>query len=389
MDLTLCLTHACNLRCRYCYAGPKFPRRMEWETARKAIGFAMENTAEQARLSGREAKCQIGFFGGEPLLEWDTLRRATEHALALAETAGVRLVPTVTTNMTLLDAPKAEWLRERGFHVGLSLDGNAAMHDTLRRTAGGAPSHARCAPALEFYKGPEAAGEVIVVLDPENISFLADSFEWLVEKDIRRVSFNPNHTAHWNDAALAEWRAQYARVAEIYVETYRRGTPWHVNVLDGKIRVRINGGYRPCDRCGFGETEVAVSAAGWFYPCERLVGDDTDAALRIGHVDSGFDAAARGRILANRGNTVAECATCPASDRCANWCGCVNYAATGFINRVPGLVCFHEKLCIETADRAAAILFGERNPAFLAKYYGRFLRNEWPEAAPVAENDIS
>ena len=41
-----------------------------------------------------------------------------------------------------------------------------------------------------------------------------------------------------------------------------------------------------------------------------------------------------------------ECASCQVRERCVNWCGCGNYAGSGMINRVPGIVCHHERLSI-------------------------------------------
>jgi uncharacterized protein len=370
MDVTLCLTHACNLRCDYCYAGPKSARRMSWDTARRALDFAFAHTLEQAGQTRRGPECQLGFFGGEPLLEWDLLDKATGHAISEAGRLGIRLKRTLTTNMTLLGEKEAAWLLENRFHVGLSLDGNRAMHDTLRRTAGGGPSHELCARALRFYRGPDANGEVIIVVDPRTVSLLAESVAWLISEDIRRISLNPNFTAAWDRTALEIWDDAYTRIGDSHIASFRQNRAVSINIFDGKIRARINGGYRPCDRCGFGENEIAVSAAGYFYPCERLVGDDTSEELRIGHISGGFYPAARRRILADRGSHVTECATCALRERCVNWCSCVNYASTGFINRVPGIVCHHEKQSIAAADRVGAILFAEKNPAFLHTFYG-------------------
>ena len=369
MDVTLCLTHACNLRCAYCYAGPKSGRHMSWDTVCRALDFTFARTLEQAAMSNKQAVCQLGFFGGEPLLAWDMLVRATTRAMIASEHHGVRIQYTVTTNMTLLDDNKAGWLRDNNFHVGLSLDGKREMHDTLRRTATGGPSHDICARALDFFRGPDANGEVIVVVDPQNVGMLAESIAWLIERNMRRISINPNFTADWDAAALGLWHDAYMRIGDLYVASFRRDHPVNINVLDDKISTRVNGGYRPCDRCGFGANETAVSAAGNFYPCERLVGDDTNGGLRIGNVRDGFDPAARQRLLAARGNETLECATCEARGRCMNWCGCVNYASTGFINRVPGIVCHHERMAIAAADRAGQILFADNNPAFLRTFY--------------------
>jgi uncharacterized protein len=369
MDFTLCLTHDCNLRCAYCYAGPKSGRRMTWDTARRAIDFCFDQTLRHADLVGGPPKAQIGYFGGEPLLEWRLLMRSAEYAARQAIRSGIDLKKTVTTNMTLLDATKAAWLKAHGFYLGLSLDGNAAMHDTLRRRADGAGSHADAAKALRFFRGPDQKAEVIVVVDPRNVAHLADAVEWLLAHDALNIALNPNFYRAWPKPALTAWRRACERVGDLYIQMYRRATPVRINVLDGKIKARIKGGYAACDRCGFGEREIAVAASGNIYPCERLVGDDTNAEMRIGNVFDGFDAAKRQSVLACRGNTLAECEDCSARDRCMNWCGCINYATTGAANRVDGIVCHHERMAIAVADRVGATLFAERNPAFLRNFY--------------------
>jgi uncharacterized protein len=369
MDFTLCLTHACNLQCDYCYAGPKSARHMTWEVAKRAIDFGLEHTVKRAPLTPGDPKAQLGYFGGEPLLEWPLLQRSAEYTIAEAARLGMKLKKTVTTNMTLLDEAKVKWFRDSGFYLGLSLDGNAAMHDALRRFPDGSGSHAACAEALRFFRGPAAYAEVIVVVDPRNVAHLADSVEWLIAGDIRNISLNPNFYIDWPEPALEAWRLAYERIADLYLSCYRKGAPVRVNVIDGKIRVRVKDGYAACDKCGFGDNEIAIAPSGNIYPCERIVADDTNEELRLGNVFSGFDAAKRSRIVSCRGNTEPECADCPVKDRCMNWCSCINVATTGAINRVDGIVCFHERMAIPVADRVGAALYAESNPAFLAKFY--------------------
>ena len=234
MDFTLCLTHACNLRCAYCYAGEKHAVRMRWETARKAVDFSLGQTLKHAAAKGRAPAAQLGFFGGEPLLEWKLLQDATRHASEEAGRLGIPLKKTVTTNMTLLDEAKAAWLMENHFWVGLSLDGNAAMHDTLRVDSHGCGSHAKCMAALAYYRGSQANGEVIVVIDPRNVAHLAESVEWLIAEDIRNIALNPNFMIDWPDPALHVWRAAYERIADLYANSYRQAQPVRINVSMAK-----------------------------------------------------------------------------------------------------------------------------------------------------------
>ena len=62
----LIVTHACNLACRYCFVHQE-PSRMTYETAKEAAQFLADNAKEAGGVPG------INFFGGEPLLMWDSI----------------------------------------------------------------------------------------------------------------------------------------------------------------------------------------------------------------------------------------------------------------------------------------------------------------------------
>ena len=69
MHLTLHLTGACNFRCRYCYASPHAGGDMSLETAKAAIGLALNDRQTSGQSLG------IIFLGGEPLLRRNLIDR--------------------------------------------------------------------------------------------------------------------------------------------------------------------------------------------------------------------------------------------------------------------------------------------------------------------------
>jgi uncharacterized protein len=339
-------------------------------TAERAIDFGLAQAAAQG---GPDAAphLTLGFFGGEPLMAFDLLQWAHRTAADRARERRVALDFTLTTNLTLLDAHTADWLLARDYALGLSLDGNAAMHDTFRVYPDGRGSHADCLRGLDRIAGRGARAEIICVVHPATLPHLADSVEWLAARFGFKIALNPDFSADWTEAALEDMRRQYLRIGDFYLARFLGGRPLSVNVIDGKIRTHLQGGYRACDRCSMGEREVAVAVSGNLYPCARLVGDDDKADVRIGTVAQGYDSAALLRLLARRGNRNPACGACPLKPRCMNWCGCVNYVTSGGdIGRVGAFTCWHEKLVIEIADRIAGALWDARNPAFLAKFYG-------------------
>ena len=361
MDITLGLTHDCNLGCTYCYAGEKRRAAMSRETVEFALSLARRHT-------GPGKKVQLSFFGGEPLLEWDTLCWATERARDAAQEDGFVLQPTVTTNATLLTPERARWLADAGFAVGISIDGDRESHDATRRYRGGKSSFDAVLAGIHAALPLMPNLETILVVDPANVEGVERSTRFLAGEGVRCISLNPNFYTEWSDDQGKVWDREYTRVADFFVERFRAGEDLYINYIDGKIITRLKGGFACGDRCDFGEHEVAVAPSGRMYPCERLVGVDT-GEVSIGHVATGFDEEQRQPLLSCRGNTNPECLTCAVKTRCVNWCGCINYATTGHIDRVAGDLCFHEQLCIREADRAAELLWSEQNPLFLRKYY--------------------
>lgn len=357
MNLTLVLTHACNLRCSYCYAGTPRAAAMSAETAEQALAFA---------FASDESPHQLGFFGGEPLLEWSLLQSVTAAA---DQMVGPELVKTVTTNATLLSEERATWLAAQEFYAGLSIDGNAAMQDATRRKGDGSSSHAAAMAGLRAAQQAGLRHQVIMVVDPTNVQHTAASVAYLAEQGVRRLSLNPNFYTAWSDADVAIFDEQYAAVADLMLASFRAGDPIDVTVLGSKIITRLKNGYACGDRCGFGQHEIAVAPSGRIYPCERLVGEDQEHALCIGTVADGFDETKRFAMLTRKGNHDPECTDCAHQARCMNWCGCINYGTSGDIDSTGAFVCHHEQTLIREADRIADLLFNEGNPHFIETFY--------------------
>lgn len=376
MDLTLSLTHRCNLACTYCYAGPVMARTMTWEVAERAIDIAV---SKSTRLM------QLAFFGGEPLLAWDLLTRAVEYARSRTDDAGLRLLPTITTNATLLTEERVRWLSDNGFRVAVSIDGNRAMHDATRPNHAGRSTFDAVRAGLERALRVYENLEIIAVVDPANVRHVADGVRFLADEvGVPRISLNPNFSGAWTEDDRAAWREGYQQVAAFYVERFRAGRPVDISFINSKIITRLKNGFECVDRCTFGEGELAVAPSGRVYPCERLIGDDTNDEMCIGDITQGLDDDRRRQLASGRGNSEPECVSCAVRERCMSWCGCINYSTTGNIDRPHALLCFHEKLTIEIADGVAATLFAEGNAAFFQKFYYTDVTAPAPCPTPAA-----
>ncbi len=188
-SVMLMTTYECQLRCDYCRVD-RGPRRMDERTARRGADLLLSSSARRLILN---------FFGGEPLLEWDLVRRT---ALYARERRGARpLRINLTTNGLLLDDEKIAFLKSVDGYVHLSLDGAAAAN--FARLRGTGPGAQRAMEAS--LRRLEASGlpyHVNAVVDPARAARFDEDLLSLEALGARRIQFGYRVGVLWSASAL-------------------------------------------------------------------------------------------------------------------------------------------------------------------------------------------
>jgi len=335
---------------------------MSWDVARRAIDLLFDQPPT-------EPAPQIGFFGGEPLLELPLLKQCVAYAEAKRAETGRSFRLAITTNGLYVDDALAAWLKSKAVEPMLSFDGVQRAQDAGRRFAGGESSFADTQAAMAVLQRHFPDLAVCAVVTPENVEYLPSSIDFFVDSGIRGLSLNPNFFAQWDEEQLDLWRRGYDHAAERFEDEFRSGRVLHVGFITAKIVTHLKGGYDPADCCDFGKKEIAVAPSGNIYPCQRMVGEDTGELGLMGDVFSGLNGKACSELADARQVTGLDCQGCDHRRRCRNWCSCVNHRLTGRFDHTGPLVCLHERMAIEVADRAASRLFEEKNKTFMETFY--------------------
>lgn len=127
--LVIGITENCNMRCRYCvYGGHYIYERthknikMDFSTIKRCIDYFYDfPTVENQRI--------INFYGGEPFLAFEDIKRAVEYV----SDKGEEPLYYITTNGTLLSYDIIKWIIDnKNVHLFISLAGVPEMHDDLR-----------------------------------------------------------------------------------------------------------------------------------------------------------------------------------------------------------------------------------------------------------------
>lgn len=340
MKYTLGITQACNLNCDYCYVN-KHPSRMSYSTAERVVDLMYMLTPPGEQMN-------IGFFGGEPLLEFDLLKDITALIVLHPQYPHHEVLLDVVTNGTIFSDSIVMFLKQHSFTYCLSCDGPPEVQDVFRHFPDGSGSSHLVEASLKRARQLLPAVLVNAVYHPQTLQNLPQVVQYFSSLGLRQIYLNPDFTAPWTRQHATALAYVYQKIADLYIDYYLQGDPHYISLIDAKITVILRGGYQPDEKCQMGKKDFSFGPSGNIYLCERLIQDDSGGPHCIGNVTTGLDWDAA-RCKGNSQAINAECLTCGFLDYCSNWCGCTNYFSSGHYNRVGAFLCAAEKAAIQAA----------------------------------------
>jgi len=316
-----------------------------------------------------DGSCGVVFFGGEPLLHKNLIRRLVAHGRELEKRRAGRFHFKVTTNGLLLDEDFLDFSVRNDLLIAMSFDGVREAHDRHRRLPDGSGTFDVLLERLKLLLSVRPYASVLMVVNPDTAPHLAESVSFLLDLGCRYLIVSLNYAADWREADFRALARQYRRLGSLYVKWTREERKFYLSPFEVKLSSHINRHCYRKERCELAERQISVDPRGFLFPCVQFTAVGPDSQWCIGNVFDGMDEAARRRIHDESEQEKEACRTCAVSDRCNNTCGCLNWQTTGTVNRVSPALCRHERILIPIADRVGKTLYRERSPLFLHKHY--------------------
>ncbi len=348
--MCLHIAHDCNLRCRYCFASTGgfggARKLMPLDVAQKAIDMLI-------RLSEGRRNLEVDFFGGEPLMNFDVVRKTVSYARSLEKAAGKNFRFTLTTNGVGLNDEITAYINREMANVVLSLDGRKEVNDAMRPTAGGRGSYDVIVPKYQQLVQTRGSKEYYVrgTYTRNNLDFDRDVLA-LYGLGFGQISVEPVVGPQTDDYSirnedLAAIEESYTRLME---EMRKRRKTGKGSFNFFHFMLDLEGG--PCaikrlKGCGSGNEYLAVTPDGELYPCHQFVGN---TAFLMGTVDDGIthrdikEDFTRANLLEKL-----ECQNCWAKFHCSGGCNANNYSFNGDIRKPHKLSCDLERTRLECA----------------------------------------
>ena len=189
MKYSLCITLRCNLSCGYCYLIKK-NSTMPLQTAREIIDFIFKKNPPGEKL-------HISLSGGEPLLEFDLVKKITgiieNHPFYDREKVEISVV----TNGTVLSPETEKYLLDHKMRLCISCDGPSQVHDIFRSFPNGEGSASVIEKTLVHAKEFFPDISVHAVYHPRTLQYLPLVVEYFSSIGIRQIHLSPDLSALW------------------------------------------------------------------------------------------------------------------------------------------------------------------------------------------------
>ena len=353
--MCLHVAHDCNMRCKYCFGdeGAFSGDRglLSFETGKKAIDFLFVN-------SGSRRNLEIDFFGGEPLMNFDVVKKLVEYGRKKEPEFNKNIRFTITTNGMLLDEEKEKYINENMDNVILSIDGRKEVNDRMRKTINGLGTYDKIIDNYKRFTGNrDGLYYVRGTFTGYNLDFVED-VKHLAKLGFENISMEPVVTDETRDYVIKEEHIpkileEYDKLAELFLDYAKEGKEFaffhfNMDLNQGPCVIkRVSG-------CGAGTEYVAVSPEGDIYPCHQFVGEEE---FKLGNLSEKefhnkfYDKFNQAHIY-----NKPECLNCWAKFYCSGGCHANAYHANNDMRKPYHIGCELERKRVECSIGIQAVI---------------------------------
>jgi uncharacterized protein len=315
-SMTLALTEQCNLRCKYCGYMSKYldnsyiQKEMSKDIAFRAIDILMENSYESEL-------CNVGFYGGEPLLRLDLIKECVTY---IKEKYPFRKPSyNIVTNAVLLNENVADFLIENDIKINISLDGPTEKLNKYRVFGNGESSFDKVFENIQtlYNKNPQYFRESVtynvVVFNGPNKE-LYDAIDRLWKSNVNIIDLVPteyfSHVRDESDKHIQKEKMDIKSYDFAYENMLKNMKKYYNSFcVETNSNTILPGGF-----CIPGVRKNLVTTDGKIIICEKV--DESKEVFEIGDVYSGIDLKKVERLIQHTLKSVDKCKKCWAAKFC-------------------------------------------------------------------------
>lgn len=384
-QLILDVTEDCNFRCGYCTFSGNYvhyrnhsKKYMKFDIAKKAIDYYFSLIAEGKRYNPLRQPV-VSFYGGEPLLNFKLIKKCIEYIEGTYASHKARY--NFTTNGSLLDKEKTDWLMKRDCHILITICGPKEEHDRLRVYKDGKGTFEdimeNIRPLMKEYHNKLGS---IAIFDLKTDLFKLDEFfnrqdipKLILSSSVAKVE-GCKYFEQFSETDELIFNKQSLWARKCYMnnlknrETSTRSSFFDVTfgdsfaaIITDPASLTLNDPITQYSGACLPGKKLLVDVDGDFHICERL-----NRNFSIGNVEKGLDFGKIGKILEDYIQCLNKCPACSMKRMCER---CYVNLSAGKEFMYTSHSCQNQELH-KTRLLANAFTLAETNPKIIEKSLG-------------------
>lgn len=275
----------CNMRCDYCFYNDVAANR---DTA--CYGMMSEQTLEkiiQESFGFVDENCNFAFQGGEPTLCGLAFYERLMEFEQQYNTKDCKVTNCIQTNGYTIDEQWAKFFKKHNFLVGISLDGDAHIHNLNRNDANQKGTFNRIMKSIALLEKYGVEYNILSVITQYSARAVDRLFTFYQKHGFRFVQFIPCIDPLRNERGQSKHAMSTLRYGEFLCRAF---DCWYEGILQNRyISIRFFDnvwnmlqGMQPeiCSMYGRCVPQLVIEADGGVYPCDFYVLDE----WRLGNI---------------------------------------------------------------------------------------------------------
>lgn len=318
----------CNMRCRYCFYHDISDIREV-----RSMGIMTEATAQmlmQAAFAAVEPNgfVQFTFQGGEPTLAGLAFFRQFLAQEEKYRPTNVTVGHAIQTNGLCIDEEWAAFLKDHGFLVGISMDGNQHIHDVYRIDSAhkgtwnrvleslnllekyGVETNILCVVSATVAKNPQKVYTSLRALGGHPMQFIPCLDPLEAQRGAESYSLKPEAYGKFLCALFDCW-----------YRDWKSGNYVSIRTFDDYLRILMRMPPSTCAASGACGSYLVAEGDGSLYPCDFYVLDEWKIGnIRDMTVEEALTSPASRKFLSEGSLRPEDCKTCPWLPICRGGC---------------------------------------------------------------------
>lgn len=342
--LSFAPSHRCNLRCRYCFAkfGTSYTYK-EKDFTEETLHHMLDYFFFQVFPNRKNYRINL-VSGGEPLVNFDIIKRTVEYCHELMTRKNVNIKIWLCTNGTLLSDEICDYLDKNKMTIGISIDGPQKIHDRNRIDIFGHGTYNKVISAIkQIQNSPTLSSRFKEIWGLSVFTDDIDLFEVLnhhKKVGLKNAQIKIERKIIDDDFNCEKYKNAYYLLMRQIIDMAAKGDVSLLRMILneedylGKYILRIITNQYTTLRCNAGKCRIVICPNGDIYPCDSFIGIHE---MKLGNIYT--DRSISPLMESVRVNDCEPCKQCSLKYLCGGDCYYNSYINTGNIYTVQPQMC--------------------------------------------------